>query len=215
MTKRSHESAFERRFLKGVKEGGFYVKIDMFKVLKEESNKKYRILTTENNDFTYDKSIIIKRSKSATAYDEIQEFTKTQLIELFANISVNDVWSAEFEKYDESDKWHRDLCEIIQGLHNIEASKFIKENFKSFGKINRRIIGHKVNTTSDNNYYIVRDLEILFDMLEEGILVEIAQKRSIRNLDVNSIQYLIFNGVKYILKKDKDKKIIDNERPQL
>lgn len=198
MLKRTYEEAFERRFLKNVEVGDFYVKIDMFKVQSGNNNEKYRILTTENNNFKYDESVIIKRSKSATAFDQVKQFTKTQLVELFASISVNDVWSAEVKKYDKTDKWHKDLCEIIQGLPTGEASKFIKENFESFGKTSRRIIGHKINSNSVNNYYMVRDLEIHFGLIEEGVDVKIAQKNSIRNLDVNSIQYLIFNGVKYI-----------------
>lgn len=64
----------------------------------------------------------------------------------------------------------------------------------------RTIIGHKISTTSQNNYLLVRDLEEHFKQLEEENDVDKAEKKSISNLDVNTIQYLIFNGVKYVLK---------------
>lgn len=205
MPKRSYEKAFERRFLNSVNQNGFYVKIDMFKVLNKiddiNTNKnRYNIRTSENNNFSYDDSVIMKRSKSATSFDRVEKFTKTELIELFARISVNDVWSAEYETFDKTDDWQKKLASTIKGLSIEEAGKYIKKNFKTFGKGNRRIIGHKINTNSDNNYYMVRDLEIHFDLLEEDVDVEFATNYSIRNLDVNSLQFLIFNGVKYILK---------------
>lgn len=192
MAKRSYEKAFERRLLNSVDQGGFYVKIDMFKVLNKIDDtykNHYDIRTAENNNFSYDENVIIKRSKSATSFNRVEKFTKTQFIELFARISINDVWSAQYETFDKSEEWQLDLASTIHGLPIPEASKYIKKNFKSFGKTNRSIIGHKINTDSVNNYYMVRDLEIHFDLLEEGVDVKIAEKKSIRNLDVNSLQY--------------------------
>lgn len=47
---------------------------------------------------------------------------------------------------------------------------------------------------------MVRDLEIHFNLLNDDKSVDEAHRQSIRNLDVNTLQFLIFNGVKYILK---------------
>lgn len=69
MVKRTYESAFERRFLKDVEEGGFYVQIDMFKVRQKLGLFVYDIDTTENDHFQYGKDVITKRSKSASAFD--------------------------------------------------------------------------------------------------------------------------------------------------
>lgn len=203
MSKRMYKEAFERRFLKSVEVDGFYVKIDMFKVKrkKENHNKcKYEIVTSENDKFNYGEEIILKRAKSATSFIREETFTKTQLIELFASISVNDVWSAQYQTFDKSKEWQRKLAENIQRLSVDEASKFINKNFGTFGKINRTIIGHKINHVSTNNYYLVRDLAIHFCHLEKGKEVEEAENESIRNLDVNTLQFLIFNNVKYVLK---------------
>lgn len=199
MTKRTYEDAFERRFLKNVEVDGFYVKIDMFKVVNK-SGTDYKIITTENNRFTYGENIIVQRAKSATAFDREQPFTKTELIELFANISINDVWSAEYQTFDKTKEWPKELADTIQSLSVEKAAGYIKKNFITFGKTNRRIIGHKITSNSDNNYYMVHDLNIYFDLLQGGKSVHEAQRQSIRNIDVNSLQFLIFNGIKYILK---------------
>lgn len=200
MVKRTYENAFERRFLKDVEEGGFYVQIDMFKVRKKLGLFVYDIDTTENDHFQYGKDVITKRSKSASAFDREQTCTKTELIDLFANITINDVWSAEYYTFDKGDDWQKELTATIQGLTFEKASEYIKKHFSLFGKIKRRIIGHKINHNSDNNYYVVRDLVVHFNLLDLGESVHDAQRQSIRNIDVNSIQYLIFNGIKYVLK---------------
>lgn len=203
MSKRTHEKAFERRYLNNVEVDNIYVKIDMYKVTSKNEDRcseSYNITTTENNEFSYNAEVIKKRSKSATSFDQEQTLTKTELIELFANISINDVWSAQYQTFDKTKEWQKELAETIQGLTVHKASDYKKKNFSSFGKVTRAIIGHKINPNSVNNYYMVRDLAIHFDLLAEGVDVDIAHKQSIRNLDVNSLQFLIFNGVKYVLK---------------
>lgn len=85
-------------------------------------------------------------------------------------------------------------------MNKEEAVKYVKKDFTTFGKIKRQITGQKILLKSVNNYYTVRDLNIYFEDLDKNG-VEIASKNSIRTLDVNTLQSLIFNGVKYILKK--------------
>lgn len=200
MSKRTYADAFERRFLNSVEVGGYYIKIDMFKVLSKHG-QKYKIKTTENDKFVYDEGVITKRSKSATAFIREEISTKTNLIELFSTISTNDVWAAEYETYDKSDDWQKEVASTIRELSIDKAGEFIKKNFKSFGKTKRFIIGHKINPNSDNNYYTVRDLSIHFDNLNEGKTISESESKSIRKLDVNSLNFLIFNNVKYIRSK--------------
>lgn len=200
MSKRTYGEAFERKFLKEVKCGNFYVKIDMYKVNCRNDSGRYSITTTENNNFSYTSEVITKRSKSANAFDREEVYTKTELIELFAALSPNDVWSAQYQTYNKSNEWQKKLAETIQNQTVAEASTYIKQNFGSFGKIDRTIIGHKISQNSNNNYYMVRDLEIHFNLLNDDKSVDEAHRQSIRNLDVNTLQFLIFNGVKYILK---------------
>lgn len=200
MAKRTFEEAFKRKFLNKVSLNDYYVKIDMFKVICADVKTRYHIRTTENNNFSYDAEVITKRSKCATSFDREESLTKTELMELFSNISIHDVWSAQYYVFDKSKEWQKELAEKIQNLTPEEAAKFIKKNFKSFGKVERLIIGHKISMNSTNNYYTVRDLEIHFNFLNDGKEVQDAETQSIRKLDVNTIQYLIFNGVKYVLK---------------
>lgn len=203
MAKRTHEEVFERKYLSKVKLNDYYVKIDMFKVLKEDEDSEYKtryyIQTTENNNFKYDENVIKRRAKSATFFDRVEPVTKTELMEIFSKLSIHDVWSAEYEILDKSKDWQKELAKIIQNQSADEASNYIKKNFKSFGKLARTIIGHKIETDSMNNYYTVRDLEVHFNLLNDRFVSE-AENQSIRKLDVNTIQYLIFNSVKYVLK---------------
>lgn len=204
MAKRTCEKAFERKYLSKVKLNDYCVKIDMFKVLEENEDSefvtRYNIQTTEKTNFKYGESVIKQRAKSATLFDGEEALTKTELIELFSKLSIHDVWSVEYEILDKSKDWQKELTKVIQNLSEDEASTYIKKNFKSFGKVNRKIIGHKIEIDSKNNYYKVCDLEIHFELLNEEKTVGEAEKQSIRNLDVNTIRYLIFNGVKYVLK---------------
>lgn len=203
MSKRTYEKAFERKILNKVEVGDFCVEICMFKVDKEIKNgfnDGYNVTTTENKPFKYGFGVIEKRSKSATAFNQEQQFTKTELIQLFADMSIHEVWSAQYQTFNKTNEWQRELARTIKGQKIDEASEYIKKNFASFGKVSRTIIGHKINPTSVNNYYMVRDLTIHFDLLQEGKSMQDAHSQSIRNLDVNSLQFLIFNGVKYILK---------------
>lgn len=71
----------------------------MFKVEGEKVRNKYDIRSTKKNNFRYHRNVIIKPSKSATAFDRVEKFTKTELIKLFADISVNDVWSAQYQTF--------------------------------------------------------------------------------------------------------------------
>lgn len=93
MAKRTFEEAFERKYLSEVSLNDYYVKIDMFKVLKEDVNRdfviRYDIQTTEKNNFKYEEGVIKKRAKSATHFNREEALTKTELVELFSKLSVH------------------------------------------------------------------------------------------------------------------------------
>lgn len=202
-TKRLHAEAFERKKLQSVKIQDFYVEHTVYKVLKREKSSitspMYDIQTAENSKFSYGKSIILETATSATAYTSEKKATKTELIELFSNLSLNDIWFAIYYTHDKDSGWQEKMIEKIQSMNKDNAMEFVKNEFKTFGKTKRELVGQKINLKSDNNYYIVRDLNIHFDeLLISGPMT--AAKKSIRNLDVNTLQCLIFNGVKYLLK---------------
>lgn len=202
MSKRSYneEEAFQKRALKRVKVHDFYSKIDVYKVEGYKYDDKFYITTSDNNEYSYSQVVIKERSKSATMYEKVEEKTKTALIKLFSALSINDVWSAEFLTHEKDSKWHDDLVTKIREMDENEAKKYVKKKFTSFGKVKRELVGRKISPSSNNNYYPVRDLKIHSEALEKGSDVESAEKSSIRQLDVNSLQYLIFNGIKYVLK---------------
>lgn len=201
--KRLYEEAFERKKLQSVKINDFYVEHTVYKVnrlqRKEISETIYSIQTAENSKFSYGESIILETATSATSYTIEKKATKTELIELFSNLSLNDIWFAIYYTQDKDSGWQEKIVEKIQSLDKDKALKFVTNDFRTFGKTKRELVGQKINLKSDNNYYTVRDLNVHFEELSI-IGHELAAKKSIRNLDVNTLQCLIFNGVKYLLK---------------
>lgn len=199
-SKRVYEDAFKRKPLDYVKVEDFYVEHTVYKVIKRSDGRdQFEIKTTENSNFEYGESVIKETSVSATIFTSEKKATKTELIELFSNLSINDIWFATFFKFDKDKNWQDELAAKIQSMKKEDASKYIKKNFTTFGKLTRDLTGQKIALTSDNNYYTVRDLNIYFDELESKDL-DAAVKNSIRKLDVNTLQSLIFNNVKYVLK---------------
>lgn len=199
--KRSYEDAFKRKPLHCVKVDDFYVEHTVYKVIKRSDKKDvyFDIKTAENSNFQYDESVIKETAVSATLYTSEKKATKTELIELFSNLSINDIWFATFFKYNKDKNWQDELAVKIQSMKKEDASKYIKKNFTTFGKLIRDLTGQKIALKSDNNYYTVRDLNIYFEELKSNN-IDAAVKNSIRRLDVNTLQSLIFNNVKYVLK---------------
>lgn len=199
------EDAFKRKKLKYVKTNDYYVENTVFKVTGQQScfepsSKFLSVKTTLNSKFSYGEEVIKEVATSATMFSEEKKITKTALIKLFSSLSINDIWSAVFYKQETDQNWQEELVAKIQGMQKDDAVKYVKNESNTFGKIIRELKGQKISVTSDNNYYLVRDLYIYFDCLEESSSVLKAEEKSIRNLDVNTLQSLIFNDVKYILK---------------
>lgn len=198
--KRTYEDAFIHRPLQTVKIGDFYVEHTVYKVIKENNPEAFHIKTLQKSNFDYGEDVIKETATSATLYTALKKVTKTLLIELFSDLSLNDIWHASFFKENKDTDWQNDLVTKIQSIEKNYALKYVKKNFTTFGKTTRELTGQKIVLKSDNNYYVVRDLNIYFDELDANGL-ELAAKNSIRNLDVNTLQSLIFNSVKYVLKK--------------
>lgn len=199
--KRSYDDAFKRRPMDSIQTGDFCVEHTVYKVVRPNTSDFFDVKTDQNRDFSYHASVIKGTSTSGTLYTSTKKVTKTELIELFSNLSINDIWLAEFFKLEKEKDWQQELVGKIQSMNKEEAVKYVKKDFATFGKIKRQITGQKVLLKSINNYYTVRDLNIYFeDLVNNG--VELASKNSIRTLDVNTLQSLIFNDVKYILKNE-------------
>lgn len=198
--KRSFDDAFKRRPMDSIQTGDFCVEHTVYKVIRSNTADFFDVKTDQNRDFSYHTSVIKGTSTSGTLFTSTKKATKTELIELFSSLSINDIWLAEFYKLEKEKDWQQELVGKIQSMNKEEAVKYVKKDFATFGKIKRQITGQKILLKSSNNYYTVRDLNIYFEDLDKNG-VEIASKNSIRTLDVNTLQSLIFNGVKYILKK--------------
>lgn len=136
---------------------------------------------------------------SATSYTKVKEATKSELIELFSKLSMNDVWFATYFTQDKNKKWYEEMVSKIQSLNKEDAVQYVKKDITTMGKTMRKLTGQKLLLQSDNNYYTVRDLDVYFDEMEKNNPT-MAAKRSIRMLDVNTLQSLIFNNIKYLLK---------------
>lgn len=200
--KRTYEKAFVQKKLNTVKVGDFYSETTIYKVVNEMTSNKnnFNVITTANSKFQYGSKTITDVARSASIYESEMHLTKTDLIKLFSVISTHDVWSAVFYKLETETNWHDDLVTKIQSMEKKDAVKFMKMEFKTLGKTKRELTGNKLCMSSDNNYYTVRDLNLFFNELEKTGNSSQAEKISIRNLDVNTIQTIIFNGVKYTLK---------------
>lgn len=199
-SKRTYDDAFIYRPLQTVKIGDFYVEHNVYKVIDQISLEAFHIKTMQRSCFDYGENVIKETATSATLYTCVKKATKTQLIELFSCLSINDIWHASFLKQSQDNTWQDDLVTKIQSLEKNDALKYVKKNFATIGKTPRELTGQKIALKSDNNYYEVRDLNIYFDELDTNG-AELAAKNSTRKLDVNTLQSLIFNGVKYVLKK--------------
>lgn len=203
--KRVYDEAFERKKIQSVQVNDFYVEHTVYKVSKQEEmktagNTTYAIQTDKNSKFYYCERIILETATSATSYTCEKKATKSELIELFSKLSLNDIWFAVYYTRDKDNSWQEKIVEKIQSMNKNDALKFVKNDFTTFGKTKRELAGQKIESKSDNNYYIVRDLNIHFDELSSNKPATMVVKKSIRMLDVNTLQCLIFNGVKYSLK---------------
>lgn len=197
--KRSYEEAFKRKTpLHTIKIDDFLVEHTIYKVINKCGSFSHDIKTSENRNFSYGDSVI-KETATSLQYTSERKATKTYLIELFSSLSLNDIWFATFFKQNTDNNWQDELVAKIQSMEKDDAVKYVKKDLNTFGKSLRELVGQKITLKSDNNYYMVRDLKLHFDELNTKNLKE-AAKKSIRNLDVNTLQSLIFNGVKYILK---------------
>lgn len=199
----NEEEVFQSKKLKCIKVDDIQARTTIYRVGRECAKfgeAGFQVTTTDNDRFWTGRGVIEKQAKSATFYDKEEKLTKTDLNKLFAALSASDIWTAQFFKHEKDAAWEEDLVTKIQGMEKSDAVKFVKKHHETFGKVERQLTGLKLLPSSINNYYTVRDLENYFEALTEGVDVEIAQKNSIRKLDVNSLQYLIFNSVKYILK---------------
>lgn len=196
--------AFKRKPLEKVVAGDFYVEHTVYKVLhqapRENGKVHFDIRTMQNNCYNYDENTIKDLATPLSTYTSVEKVTKTVLFELFCNLSVNDIWFATFLKQEQEKNWQKELVEKIQSMEKNDAVKFVKKDFSTLGKVKRELAGQKIMLKSSNNYYMVRDLNIYFDELNTSRSIDQAAKSSIRNLDVNTLQSLIFNNVKYELK---------------
>lgn len=198
--KRLHEEAFNRKKLRSVEVDDYLVEHTIYKVKKRYDGHSFDIKTAQNSEYIYADNIIRETATSATLYVDEKKATKTELIKIFSSLSINDIWNATYLIQDKNENWQEELATKIQSMDKKDAVKYIKKDFATFGKVERRMVGQKISPNSDNNYYLVRDLNIHFDALEEGVNVAVAAKNSIRQLDVNTLQTLIFNSIKYVLK---------------
>lgn len=188
--------------LKSVKKDAYYIQRTIYKT-KDALNdgKFFEILTDCGKKMKCDVNNIINTSISASDFESTTYVTKTEMIELFNSIAVLDIWTATFSTLSKDKKWCENFVNHICSMQKSKAIKYVESNISNVNKATRVMIGKKLNCTSNNNMYLVRDLEIYFKQLSEKNDVEAAEKNSIRNVDVNSISALIYNNVQYLKKK--------------
>lgn len=199
-SKRTYEDAFKQKTLQDFEIGDFYVEHTVFKVLGQIVPESLQIQTLQNVTFDYGVDVFKERSTSATMYTQEKKITKVQLIELFSDLSMNDIWHVTFFEQNNDTEWQNKLVTKIQTLEKNDALKYVKKNFATMCNTMKELSGQKLALKSDNKCFKVRDLNIYFNELNANG-PELASKKSTRNLNEDSMQSLVFNGVKYILKK--------------
>lgn len=198
--KRSYDEAFQPKEVESVRLDDYFVDNTVYKTSFCNLKDYFTVRTMSNKVFDYHEDCIKKTSTSATCYNMEKKVTRTDLIKLFSMLSPRDVWTAVYYKYETDEKWEEKLVAEIQGMQKDDAVKYVKQRFRLFGKIERKLTGQKTSPSSDNNYYLVRDFDFYFEELKNGSDTTVSMKNSIRTLDVNTLQSLIFNTVKYTLK---------------
>ena len=143
--KRLYDEAFVRRNLNGIQEGDFHVENAVYKILKRSDKSKglFVVKSAQNSSFEYAEDVIRETSTSATYYDKEEKITKTEMIKLFRNLSIHDIWFAVYFKQDTTNNWQEELVTRIKRMPKNDAVKYVKENFTTFGKITRELAGQK------------------------------------------------------------------------
>lgn len=201
--KRKLDDAFITSDIENIVENTYCVNHTIYKILRKSDHRDdgFLILTDRGKRYTYDTACIRHTSMSASEYKAEVKVTKTEMIDIFAAIPFNDVWTATFYKKNLDTDWAMNFVNEIRKMDVEKAVAFTRSNIDNINKIERVMTGKKNNITSKNNMYSVRDVILYFDELSKTNDVKSAEKCSIRNIDVNSIIVLIYNNIKYVKKK--------------
>lgn len=177
----------------------------------------YKVLRVEGNDVivshyenggtetTISKDYVLANMLSANHYGFEEKVTKTEIRAIFANIVPGSVFSVCFDKADkartkknvkaEKDQKLNDLLEAVEKARRSKRSmrKVIEEGYKDIidnpildytpGE-ERVLVGWKTAMNSNDGKYAVMD----------------AYANAGRAVNVNTIKWLIYNGVRYEIK---------------
>ncbi len=167
-----------------IKKGDYLSRISYLKV--EDVKKDYATVSNEDGlTWQIDNSILQQECVSASEYSKEEEVNRTKLIEIFSNVG-DKVFTVNFNKEPKAD----DYLKLTRG----EGNKILSfaEMKKSFSKVKgeeRTLIGYMLNTENGFGRSNVIDLEIPSD------------QHRIRQVNHRSLNWLVLNGIKYIVKK--------------
>lgn len=167
-----------------IKKGDYVSRISYMKI--EENLGRYQKVSNETG-FTWDISndVLKEECISASEFSEEIKVSRTELIEKFNNVGAT-VFTVNFDKSPSPE----DYLAATRGKGNIILSfDDMKKQFKKIKGENRTLVGYMIKVENGFGRSNVIDLEIPHD------------QHRIRQVDHRSLNWLIVNGIKYIVKK--------------
>lgn len=157
-----------------------------------DTGGKVRVKNTTEFQWEIENPILQNECKSANFFNKEEVVSRTRICEILESTN-GAVFTVVFSKQLNENKF----AEIVTNLSNGEASRLASSQVKSYleqvlqGE-ERTLIGHLIDTKQEFGRYKVVDLEVQFTD---------PKAHSLRQVDSKTISELIFNSVKYKVKK--------------
>jgi len=173
-----------------IQEGDFLSETQYYQVVKVAPTS-IEVKNERNFTFHVGNAIVEEGMYSASQFNEVQEITRTELIEIFRLVG-DTVFTVSFNKLPEI----KDINDAIEGLNDgrILPVKEMKARVKEAFKGKERILtGYLVKTETGFGRSVVIDLEI-----DKGSNPEYDNR--LRQVDHRTLNWLIYKNVKYQVK---------------
>lgn len=169
--------------MKQIKKGDYLSRISYMQVIY--TNSEYtQVKNEEGLEWSIGNDIIKEECISASEFEEEVKVNRTELIEIFNNVG-DKVFTVNFDKAPKAE----DYLKLTRGEGNkILSFAEMEKSFKKLKGENRTLIGYMVKSENGFGRSNVVDLEV-----ETG-------QHNIRQVDHRSLNFLVVNNKKYIVK---------------
>ena len=186
-----------------------------YKVLGTNFDGSAEVLHIESNDkVTIGKSYIERYIKSADYYNEEVKVGKEDkkdgtlgIRSIWENIHSSQVFTVCFKKQDKPKskrKIQEEVDAIIEQFSN--SIDTVKNNKKGVANAAKNLITELINNPvlpyEEGEERVLRGYKIQFESRDgryDCVDVDITDKNNIRPVNINTIKWLIYNGIKYVV----------------